>query len=288
MLELVVLGLAAGSVYSLLALSLVLVDKTSGVVNFAQGEIAMFATFVSFYLLTSGGVAALPAVLAAVATAVAIALLVERFTIRPILHRPEAHAVIMTAGIFLILNAGAGWAFGSVPRGYPTLLDIGALRIGGFTIPPPQLLTLVTTAVLCLALWALFRFTRLGLAMRATQQNRRAAMLMGVRVGTVFSATWALGGVLAAIAGILIAPITGLSPQFMVPVLVSALAAAVIGGFGSVEGAVLGGLLLGVAQVLVGSYLSLNFQEAVTFAVIIAILVTRPQGLLGTTRQRPV
>lgn len=288
MLQLIVSGIAIGSLYSLMALSLVLVHKVMHIINFAQGEIAMFATFVSFVLLQTYGAPLPIAGTCAVLFAATISVVAERVIIRPILHRPEAHAIIVTVGLFLVLNASAGWVFGNRPQGYPSLTSLGPIRLGSATISPDLFVIVVVASIIMVGLWALFRFTRLGIAMRATQQNRYAARLMGINTDRIFSLTWVLAGVLAALTGMLFAPITGLSPQMMVPMLIGGLAAAVIGGFDSFIGAAVGGVLLGVSEALIGGYLSLNLQEALTFVAIILMLVIRPQGLFGTVRRRPV
>jgi branched-chain amino acid transport system permease protein len=287
--QLLVSGLATGSLYALMALSLVLVHKAMGRVNFAQGEIAMFSTFISYVLLENVLASRLLALLMAIVFGAALSAAIERTVIRPILGRPEAHAVIVTVGLFLMLNAGAGWAFGADPQGYPSVIELPPLRVtDAAVVSGSQLLVIVTTIAVVALLAGLFRYTKLGLAMRACHQDSRAAGLMGVRVGSIYTITWVLAGVLAAITGTLTAPMTGLSPQMMVPILVSGLAAAVVGGFGSLPGAVVGGLLLGVAEALIGSYASLNYQVAGTFAAILLILILRPQGLFATAAGRRV
>jgi branched-chain amino acid transport system permease protein len=287
--QLLVSGLATGSLYALMALSLVLVHKAMGRVNFAQGEIAMFSTFVSYVLLEKLMVSPLLALLVAIAFGAALSAVVERTVIRPILGRPEAHAVIVSVGVFLMLNAGAGWAFGADPQGYPSVIELPSIKVtSAAVISGPQVLVIVTTIVVVGLLVGLFRYTKLGMAMRASHQDSRAAGLMGVRVGFIYTITWVFAGVLAAVTGMLTAPMTGLSPQMMVPLLVNGLAAAVVGGFGSLPGAVVGGLLLGVAEALIGSYASLNYQVAGTFAAIILVLILRPQGLFATATGRRV
>lgn len=287
--QLLVSGLATGSLYALMALSLVLVHKAMGMVNFAQGEIAMFATFISYALLQHAHLPPWLALLTAVVVAAAGSALLERSVIRPVLGRPEAHVVIVTVGLFLVLNAVAGWVFGADPRGYPSVLGLPSLRVtGSAVVSGPQLTIVGATVVILVLLGVLFRYTKVGMAMRASQQDSRTAGLMGVRVGVIFSLTWALAGGLAAATGVLTAPLTGLSPQMMVPILVNGLAAAVVGGFGSFPGAVIGGLLLGVGEALIGGYVSLNLQVAGTFAAIIVILIVRPQGLFATKTGRRV
>jgi branched-chain amino acid transport system permease protein len=287
--QLVVSGLATGSLYALMALSLVLVHKAMGRVNFAQGEIAMFSTFISYVLMQKLMASRLLALLVAIAFGAALSAVVERTVIRPTLGRPEAHAIIASVGLFLMLNAGAGWAFGADPQGYPSVIELPSIKvIGGAVVSGPQLLVVVVTITVVALLTALFRYTKLGLAMRASHQDSRAAGLMGVRVGSIYMITWVFAGILAAVTGVLTAPMTGLSPQMMVPILVNGLAAAVLGGFGSLPGAVVGGLLLGVAEAMIGGYASLNYQVAGTFAVIILMLILRPQGLFATAARRRV
>ena len=287
--QLIVSGIATGSLYALMALGLVLVHKGMGVVNFAHGEVAMFSTFVAFWLMLTQGAPTLVAALAAMAFAALVSIVIQRALLRPVLDRPEAHAIIMTVGLFLIFNTGAGWIFGADPRGFDPILPMPSLRItSAAVVSGPQLLIIVTTAIVLALLATLFRATKLGLAMRATQQDARTASLMGVRIGYIYAVTWAIAGLLGAVTGVLTAPLTGLSPQMMVPMLVNGLAAAVIAGFDNLPGVVAGGLILGVGEALIGGYISLNLQVAATFAAIMVILVVRPHGLFSTARTRRV
>lgn len=284
----VVSGLAAGCLYAVAALGLVLVFRTMDIVNFAHGEMAMVSTFVAHTFLVKLGLPYIPAALGALAFAFLLGMVVERVFLRPIQNGPLISMMIMTLGLLMVFNGAAGWIWGFDPVSFPYAVSGRPLFVGDLIITRDSLLVLAVTLVMALALYAVLRFTLAGVAIRATSQNSRAARLMGVPVPKVYALTWGISAVLGAVAGILIAPTTFLSPHMMSEVQVKAFTAAVLGGFTSLPGAVIGGLLLGVMENLVAGYISTQLKSTFAFALIVIVLFIKPSGLLGSTQRRKV
>ena len=289
-LQQVVSGLASGGVYALLALALVLIYRSTGVVNFAQGEMAMFSTFVCWELLDRG----LPYVAAFVATlAISFAggVLIERLIIRPVEHAPLVTIVTMTIGLLILLNNGAGWLWRGEQRTLENPFPKDTYDIGGVVVAAQDIGIIAVSLVLMLALWLLFQRTTLGLALRATALNPESSRLHGVRVSWMLALGWGLAAVLGAVAGILVAPTQGSFDQnLMLPILIFAFAAAVLGGLDSPLGAVVGGLALGVILNLVGAYVDFfsDLRTPAALVLILLILLVRPAGLFGRTALRRV
>lgn len=286
--QLVVSGLLVGSLYGLAALGLVLIYKTSDLVNFAQGEMAMVSTFVGFTFLHYMGFSYWFAFLAAILFAAVFGVLVERVLIRPIRNERVLSQIILTLGIYMVLRGAAGMIWGHQPSSFPEAISGAPYTIGNWMITPNQLFILAVTIVLMLLFFALFRFTMIGLAMRAAAQNLMTAELMGIRTGTIYSLTWAIGALLGGVAGFLIAPTTFLDPNMMGEVIIKAFAAAVLGGFASLPGAVVGGLLIGLFENLAAGYVSAELKSAFVFFLIIFILYVRPTGLFGIKQVKKV
>lgn len=279
--QLIVNGLALGSLYALTAFGIVLIYKTTDVITFAQGEMAMFSTFVAFTLLTW---LHLPFWLALALTLVFAALLgaaVERLVLRRVQTASVLNPVIVTVGLGLILYGLAGWIWGYEIRTFPAPVEGPPLRGGGLVLSQLNALILVVTLVLMLVLFGFFRYSMVGIAMRAVAQNRLAARLMGIGVDRINALGWGVGTALGAVTGVLIAPLNYLDPGMMGDVAIKAFAAAVLGGLTSLPGAVLGGLLLGVIDSIVG-YQAAELRTTIAFALIVLVLVFRPAGLLGT------
>jgi branched-chain amino acid transport system permease protein len=286
--QLLVSGLALGSVYALLGLGLVLIHKATDVVNFAQGEMAMFTTFVGFVMLNRFGV---PLPLVFVAGPLLGALmggLTERLVLRPISGGPPVNAIITTIGLWIVFNHTAGWIWGYDPYRLPSLFPSDAIDIAGARVSPNSLGVIGVSLVVMAALYVFFEYTREGTAMRAASMNRRAAQLMGVNVSRVAFLAWSLAGGIGAICGLLVAPALFLDFEMMSTVLLKAFAGAVIGGFNSMPGVVLGCLLVGVAETFFGGYVSSAFKDAFAFLAIVGVLMFRPSGLFGGTRIRKV
>ena len=279
-------GLSSGSIYAALALALVLIHRATAVVNFAQREIATFTTFVAWSLIVSHGVPywlgfALTLLIAFVGGA-----LLQRTVIRPVEKAPVLTVVIVTLGLFLVLNGLATWIWRSEVRAFPAdrpfptrTIDVAGVAI---SIQDIGIVAVVLAAVGLL--YAFFRFTKVGLAMRAAALYPESSRLVGVRVGWMLALGWGLAAALGALAGLLTAAsIPPLDPTMMQPILIYAFAAAVLGGMDSPLGAVVGGLVLGVALNLVGAYVEplADLRLPVAFAIILGILLVRPAGIFG-------
>lgn len=283
----IISGLATGSLYALAALGLVLIFKTSDVVNFAQGEMAMFGTFIAFTLLTSAGLPYWGAFLLALIFAALFGAGIERIVLRPLAKAPLISVLIATLGLFQVINGVAGWIWGYELQPFPAAVSGAPITVGGVVFTMQNLLNMGVALLVMLGFFLLFKFSIIGVAMRAVAENRTAAKLMGVPTDRILALTWGLGGVLAATAGILTAPVTNLDINMMGTLQIKAFTAAVLGGFTSLPGAVIGGLTLGVLENLVGQWNS-QLQTPFAFGLIVLVLVIRPAGLLGTIQKKKV
>jgi branched-chain amino acid transport system permease protein len=283
-LQLALSGLSVGSIYAIVALSLAIPFKASRVLNFAQGELVTLGAYIALVLSSYG----LPYPLLVPATLVIAAgfgVLIERLFIRPIVGAPEFTLVIATFAIGLIIRALISIHWQDNVFFLPAPYAGPALAVGPLRVNPSYLVIIGSTAVLVTSLILFFQKTRLGKAMRAVAYNQTAARLMGISVGRVFGSAWALSAAIGALAGLLLAPVIGINPEFG-HVIVKALVAAVIGGFGSLGGAVVGGLLLGILETYAGAMFGAALKEIIPFAILIAFLLVRPQGLWGATQVR--
>ncbi|MCF8566476.1 branched-chain amino acid ABC transporter permease [Alicyclobacillus tolerans] len=281
-------GISVGCLYALAALGLVLIFRTSNVVNFAQGEMAMFSAFLAFTVLEHWHLSYWLAALTALVFAFFLGLFVERVFMRRVQKANILSQIILTLSLYLVFRGVAGIIWGFTPTSFPTALSTTPIHIGQAVVTPNNIFIYAVTAVLLAVFYALIHYTKLGLAMRAVSQNMATSQLMGVRVRSVIASTWGIATVLGAIAGILIAPQTLLSPTMMSEVAVKAFAAAVLGGFTSLPGAVIGGLIIGVSENLFGAYVSQAFQTSFVFLLIIVVLYTRPNGLFGKRATKKV
>lgn len=277
--QLVVSGLALGSIYALLALSLVLINKATDVVNFAQGEMAMFGTFLCFALLTRGGLP-LPMVLVlAMPLGAVLGVVTHRIAMRPLESGPPINALIATIGLWMIFHHAAGWIWGYDPVRFPTLFASEPVKILGATLAQNSLGIIGVSLLTMALLYLFFDHTRTGVAMRAASMNRRAAQLMGINVTRLSLVAWGLATAISVVSGLLVAPLTFLDFEMMVAVLLKSFAGAILGGFNSLPGAVVGCLTLGVLENLFGAYVSSAFKDAFAFGMIIVVLMFRPEGL---------
>ena len=289
-LQQVVSGLATGGVYASLALALVLIYRSTRVINFAQGEMGMFTTFIALWLIDAGW----PywgAFFATLGMAFVGGVLLERVVIRPVERAPVVTVVIVTIGLLIALNGAAFWIWGGETRSFPSAFSTRAIHVGGvaFSIQDFGVIGVSLGAVLLLYLF--FRFTKLGLALRAAALNPEASRLVGVRVSWMLALGWGFAAVLGALSGMMVAPLVFLDPNMMRAVLLYALAAAILGGLDSPLGAVVGWLSLGVGLNLVSTYVGFVGDELklpVAFVVILAVLLVRPVGLFGRTTVRRV
>jgi len=333
------MGLASGCCYALIALAMVIIYKTNEILNFAQGELAMFSTFIAFTLLVKyqapfavafpaalifamllGAICelffleparkrsraiplvvlwsftlfvaynaffsdmGLPAILAALVLVFAVWMTLETFSKRPPREATLLGLIIITLGLEMILYGLAGWIWGSSQNMMPSpVSDISVREVGGVVISDLNLLVFAVSIFSMSSLFLFFRYTRMGIAMKATAQNQLAARLMGIRTGRIFSLTWALSSLIGAIAGLLTASAQPIDPNLMMEPLLKGFAAAVLGGMNSLGGAVVGGCILGVVENLVAAYIpaGTQFKSTVAFLVIVLVLCIRPSGLLG-------
>ena len=286
----VVSGLATGGIYASLALALVMIYQATDVVNFAQGEMAMFSTYLAWTFLQAG----MPywvAFCCTVALAFVAGLVIERVVIRPVENAPILSIVIVTLGLLVILNSTAGWIYSYIQKPFPSPFPSKPIRIGNIVFGAHDLGAIGVTLVVLALLFAFFRYTTLGLAMRAAAQNPVSSRLCGIRVSWMLALGWGLASAFGAVAGIMVAPVVFLDPNMMVGIQLYAFAAATVGGFTSPLGAVVGGLLVGVTENLVGTYVSFIGTElklTVALAMIIVVLLVRPSGLFGRTVVRRV
>jgi branched-chain amino acid transport system permease protein len=278
----IVSGMAQGAIFASLALALVLIYRATDILNFAQGEMAMFTTFIAWSLMNHmpyWPAFALTLVIAFIGGAA-----IERVIIRPVEHRPEIVVVIVTIGLLIALNGLAPWIWGPEVKAFETPFSNGTTEIGGVVIAYQDLGVLGVTLVTVLLLWAFFRFTTLGLVMRAVANSQEASRLVGVRVGWMLALGWGLAAVLGAIAGMMAAPTQFLDANLMLIILIYAFAAAVLGGIDSPVGAVVGGLILGVLINILGTYVDFiggELRLPAAFVVLLVVLLIRPQGLFG-------
>ncbi|RAY13667.1 branched-chain amino acid ABC transporter permease [Actinomadura craniellae] len=282
-LQQVVEGLGAGAIYASLALALVLIYRFTGIVNFAQGELAMFSAYIAWQCVHAG----LPfwlALLITLAVSFTGGMLIERVVIRPVEGAPELTVVIITVGLFIFVNAAAGWIWSFLIKDFPNPFPGGAAELGGVAVGYATLGIFVVVGVVMGLLYLLFQHTKIGLAMRAVSANPDSARLVGIRVGWMLALGWGLAAMVGAVSGVLVAPQLFLEPNMMGGVLIYAFAAATLGGFDSPVGAVVGGLVVGVAETLAGAYvdaIGADLKVGVPLVIILAVLLLRPQGLFG-------
>ena len=299
----VVSGLASGGIYASLALALVIVYRSSGVINFAQGEMATFATFLAWTFLHHG-LSYWPAFALTLAVAFAGGVALELVVIRPLRHcrsltcplrpvegRPVLNVVILTIGLLILVNGATQWIWGGATRKFPSPFSTRPIHVGSaaFSIQDLGIVGVCLAAVALLTLF--FRFTKLGLGLRATAVNPEESRLVGVRVGWMLALGWGLAAALGAVSGMMVAPVVFLDPNMMQGVLLYAFAAAMLGGLASPVGAVVGGLALGVVLNLLGTYVSTfsgQMRLVGGLAVILVVLLVRPTGLFGRAAVRRV
>jgi branched-chain amino acid transport system permease protein len=281
----VVSGLATGGIYASLALALVMIYQATDVVNFAQGELAMFATYICWSLINAG-MSYWAAFLTTLAIAFVGGVVIERVVIRPVENAPILSIVMVTLGLLVICNSVAGWIWTYVQKPFPSPFSANPYKAGNIVLGAHDLGQIEVTLLVLLCIYLFFRFTPLGLAMRAAAHNPVSSRLVGIRVGWMLALGWGLAAVFGAVAGMMVAPVLTLEPNLMGGVQIYAFAAATLGGFTSPGGAVLGGFIVGVVENLVGTYVSFIGTElkfTVALAMIIVVLLVRPTGLFGST-----
>jgi branched-chain amino acid transport system permease protein len=289
-LYLVLSGLTNGSLYALLALGLVIIYKATTVVNFAHGEVFMMGGFFAYTFYVLLGLAYPASLLLAVALSLLLGMVTERLAYRPLIKASAISMVLASVGFSFVLRGVARVTWGGkgdfIP--FPPIFSYDPIVLGSLLITPQQLIIL-SGALMCMGVFAaFFRWTKLGKMMQATAENQRAAALVGIRVERVFAIIWGVGACVGALAGVLMAPVTLLYPDIGATLLVKAFASAVLGGFGNLPGAALGGLSMGVIENLAGGYLHTSLVDISAFLVIMLVLVVRPTGFFGAKAVRKV
>ena len=282
-------GVSLGCVYALVALGFVLIYKATETVNFAQGDLMMLG---AFFALTASVIWQWPywaTILFAVASMAAVGMLAERLVLRPVLGQPAFTVVMITIGVGYVVRGVVtmvpGW--GTDTYQIPTPFSAEVWNAGGVVLPVQQLMVIAMTAALCATLYLFFRYSKLGVAMQATSQNQLAAYYMGIPVRRVNMMIWGLSAGVAAFAGILLAPATFVHSN-MGFIGLKAFPAAVVGGFGSVPGAIVGGLIIGVVEALAGFYLAEGFKDVAAYVVVLVVLIVWPSGIFGETGRKKV
>jgi branched-chain amino acid transport system permease protein len=286
----VVSGVASGAIYASLALALVLIYRAMDVANFAQGEMAMFATFVAYTLITQFHLPYLLAFVLTILLAFAGGVIVERAVVRPFEGAPVLTLVIVTLALFSIVNGLAGLIWGYVFKTFDSPFPARSVQVGGVFVGIQDLGVIAVTLVVLAVVFSFFRYTRLGLAMRAAALYPESSRLLGVRTSRMLALGWGLAAAVGAVSGMMVAPIVFLDPNMMQPVLLFAFAAAVLGGIESPVGSVIGGVIVGVLLALVGTYLpgGQNLRIPFGLVVIVAVLLFRPAGLFGRREMKRV
>lgn len=274
-------GLVTGAAYSLIAIGFAVVYKSTGVVNFAQGELVMLTAYIAYSLDNALGLPFLPLVAVTIPIAMALGLALERVFIRPMLGEPTFAIVMVTVGLAVILRGVTILIWGSEPHNFNAGMPTKVVTLGGVPFYPAQLWLLAALAAVVTAVWAFLRYSRYGVAMRATASNETAALLVGVSVRQIHALAWVISSAIAAIAGLLFAINFKLAPDMWFQGLKS-FPAVILGGMDSVGGAALGGLIIGVIESLSQGYLGEGMREIAGFIVIILVLLVRPFGLFGS------
>jgi len=288
-LQLLISGLSFGSLYALIALAMVIIYKTSEVPNFGQGEMAMISTFVAYALLEAYAHSFVISFVGALIFAAALGVFLEFVFLRRAKDPNVLSLILITLGFQMILYGLASWKWGADQRDFAfPVSDFDIVNLGPAVLSYLNIATLLITLTLMFILFLFFRYTKVGIAMKATQQNPTAARINGIRTNRILSITWALSSLIGAVAGILLAPIATLDPNLMLEPLLKGFASAVLGGMTTLVGAALGGYMLGIIENLFGGYVSLEFKSIVAFGIIVLVLCFKPSGLFARHYVRKV
>jgi branched-chain amino acid transport system permease protein len=286
-LQLTLNGLAVGCIYGLVALGFVLIYKSTELVNFAQGDLLMLGAFVCYMAVVWWGLDYWLAFAIAVVTTAIFGAILDMTILRRVIGQPQFAVVVLTIGLGSIFRTFASITWGSEIYTLPTPFG-GVWKLGGVTLSHQYLSIIVGTLLLCGLLYAFFNFTRIGIAMQATSQNQLAAYYMGIPVKMIFSLIWAISAGVATAAGVLLAPVTLIDINMGLAVALKAFAAAVMGGFGSIPGALVGGIIIGLIELYSRVSLPEGFKDTMPYVVLLIMLWIRPQGLFGTLGRKNV
>ena len=288
LLQIALAGIAQGSLFALTALGLVMIYNASSVVNFAHGAMGMAATYVAYVLMTKWQAPFALAFAGALVAAFVLGVVVQTLFLARLRNAPLMSQVVVTLGLFMLLQGLLGLAFGYNPRPMSESISIKPVILGDLVLRPQDVLELALLLVLGLALAALFAATKVGLGMRAITENPYAAQLMGIPVGRVLAIAWGVGVMLSAVAAILAAPMTSVTPNMMDTIVVYGFVAAIVGGFGSMAGALFGGLILGVVVNMIDAFLAPELAMSIVFGLLLVVLYVKPDGLFGRVQVQKV
>ncbi|HOK87535.1 MAG TPA: branched-chain amino acid ABC transporter permease [Fervidobacterium sp.] len=285
MINQIILGLSTGATYSLVAIGLVMMYKVSGVMNFAYANMGMFVTYLIWWLTSSVGMNLYVSIVIGIIFAAIMGVVVERYGLRPIRHLSSASMLIVTFGILMILEGLAVQIWGTDYKPFPELVTGSPYVFRGdfgiFVLRRQDILIFSILLGISLALLFFTRYTKFGIAVRAVSENEEIAGYMGINVGSVLAFSWGFGASMAAIVGIVAAPKVFVSPTMLTYYQIQGFTAAVLGGFETFNGAIFGGLILGVIEKLVGNYISEGFKATISLVIIIVVLIFFPKGLFG-------
>jgi branched-chain amino acid transport system permease protein len=280
-------GLALGSIYALVALGFILIYKATEVLNFSQGEIMMLGAFVAYSCMVFLNLAFWVSVLLTFVVMGVFGYLTERVLLRPLMGEPLFSLVMVTIGLSAVIRSGCGMIWTHDTLKFPEYLGDAPIRVGGIIVSQSHFWVFMVSLALVLVLSLFFKFTGMGIAMRATGLNQLATLLVGINIKNIFSLTWAMSAILAAIAGVLMAPILFLSTN-MGFIGFKAFPAAILGGFGSVPGAIIGGYVIGISENLAGAYLAPGLKDVFAYVILILVLLVKPEGIFGVPELRRV
>ncbi|MCY3679329.1 MAG: branched-chain amino acid ABC transporter permease [Gemmatimonadetes bacterium] len=279
-LQLTVSGLSTGMVYALAAAGFVVIYKASDVINFAQGDLLLLGTYLVFFAIAQTGLPLSVGILVTVLLAVAVALAIERLVLRPLIGEPIISMIMVTIGLSSVLRAAVNAIWGPAPRSFESFLPTGDVALGPVTLSTGRLLSIPIALAVLAALWLFFRHTRDGIAMRAIADDQQAALSMGISIPRVFGIAWGLAAASAAIGGIMLAGIVGVSPN-VAAIGLRVFPVVILGGLDSIRGAVIGGAIIGLLEVYTGGYVGRGLSLVVPYVVLVLVLMVRPYGLFG-------
>ena len=280
-LQLTVSGLSTGMIYALAAAGFVVIYKASDVINFAQGDLLLLGTYLIFFAVAQTGLPWSLGVLVTVLLAVAVALAVERLVLRPLVGEPVISMIMVTIGLSSVLRGAINAIWGPNPRAFDSFLPAGDLVIGPAVLSAARVLSIPIALAMLAGLGLFFRYTRDGIAMRAIADDQQAALSMGISIPRVFGVAWGLAAASAAIGGIMLGNIVGVSPN-VAAIGLRVFPVVILGGLDSIKGAVIGGAIIGLLEVYVGFYVGHGLNLVVPYLVLIMVLMVRPYGLFGT------
>lgn len=286
--QLILSGLATGSLYALTAIAVVVVFRNTRTINLAQGDFAMVGAFLGIIFLKDWGLNYFAMLLLVVACCMLLGMVVERVIMRPVADSDWLTLFTTTIGVYYILHGFAGWIWGRDTKAFPVSFDPTPVDLFGALISKGHLYNMGVALLIGGVLWWFFTKTKHGIAMRAVTDDPETAHLMGIPVKFIVTLTWCMAGAIAGFIGVLMAPIIYVSPEMMDEILIKGYVAAVFGGLYSFRGAVIGALMIGVAENLAGGYLGSHYKTSVAFIMIVTLLAFRPQGLIGIQQRREI